>query len=156
MAIRSAIGSDAGRISALLTGLAEEFIIPAFSAEGRKQLLADFAAEEIAQRLDSADYRFHVAETGDEIAGVVAMRGPTHLYLLFVGKPFQRSGLARRLWEVARENARSPAGPFSVNASSYAVPAYRRLGFRLAGPAQERNGVQFQPMEWAADPADAR
>ncbi len=96
--IRSAIGSDAGRISALLTGLAEEFIVPAFAAEGRNQLLAEFAAAKIAQRLDSADYRFHVAESGDQIAGVVAMRGP----------------------------------------------------------AQERNGVQFQPMGWAADPADAR
>jgi hypothetical protein len=101
--IRSAIGSDAGRISALLTGLAEEFIVPAFAAAGRNQLLAEFAAAKIA-----------------------------------------------------RENVPSPAGPFSVNASSYAVPAYRRLGFRLAGPAQERNGVQFQPMEWAADPAAAR
>jgi hypothetical protein len=49
MTIRSAIGSDAGRISALLTGLAEEFIVPAFSAEGRKQLLAESAAVEIAR-----------------------------------------------------------------------------------------------------------
>jgi len=97
MTIRSAIGSDAGRISALLTGLAEEFIVPAFSAEGRKQLLAESAAVEIARRLEWADHRFHVADVGDELAGVVAMRGPT----------------------------------------------------------QERNGVQFQPMEWTADPAEA-
>ena len=52
---------------------------------------------EIARRLEWADHRFHVADVGDELAGVVAMRGPTH----------------------------------------------------------ERNGVQFQPMEWTADPAEA-
>jgi hypothetical protein len=25
----------------------------------------------------------------------------------------------------------------------------------MRGPTQERNGVQFQPMEWTADPAEA-
>jgi GNAT superfamily N-acetyltransferase len=147
--VREASTEDAGRISGLLTALAEEFIAGGFSDEGRRHLLAHFGATAIAERLSSTNYRFQVAEIDGTLVGVVAVRERTHLQYLFVSKSCHRMGVARRLWEGARAQADNASGRFTVNASSYAVPAYRRLGFRVVGAVQEANGVRFQPMEWS-------
>jgi|APFre7841882724_1041349.scaffolds.fasta_scaffold13684_3 GNAT superfamily N-acetyltransferase len=149
--IRRATIEDTGPISELLTALAEEFILGDFPEEGRLHLLAHLGAVQMGTRLASPEYRFQVAEVGGAIAGVVAMRGNAHVHYLFVAKPLQRMGLARRLWEVACEEAirsGNTSGRFTVNASRYAVPAYERLGFRCVGPVQQSNGVRYQPMEW--------
>ena len=150
--IRDATVDDALRISALLTALAEEFILGDFSTEGRSHLLAHFGVTEMEERLKAAEYRFKLAEDGAELVGVVAVRAATHLQYLFVARSHQRTGLARRLWALARGAAigdGNAAAKFTVNASAYAVPAYERLGFRRVGPVREANGVRFQPMELA-------
>ena len=149
---REATAGDAWRISGLLTALAEEFIVGGFSEQGRLHLLAHFGVSQMEERLRTADHRFHLAEDGAVLAGVVAVRGRTHLQYLFVARSHQRAGLARRLWDLARVDAirdGDAAVRFTVNASSHAIPAYERLGFRCVGPPQEANGVQFQPMESA-------
>jgi len=91
-AIRNATVEDAARISALLTALAEQFIVGEFSLEGRLHLLASFAAPEMAKRLASGEYRFQVAEDRAALAGVVATRGGSHLCYLFVSTDHQRLG----------------------------------------------------------------
>jgi GNAT superfamily N-acetyltransferase len=146
--VREATSDDAARISELLIGLAEEFIVGEFSAEGRRHLLSHLGVAEMAVRLASEDYRFQVAERETALIGVVGVRGRTHLQYLFVSKLHQRAGLARRLWDLAREQSGNASGRFTVNASSYAVPAYQRLGFASVGGRLEKDGVRFQPMEW--------
>lgn len=148
--LREAAPADATRISKFLTGLAEEFIVGEFSEEGRYHLLMHFSVAEMAVRLASAHYRFQVAELDSALIGVVGVRERTHLQYLFVSKQYQRAGLARRLWNHARQQAGNASGPFTVNASSYAVPAYERLGFTAVGTVQEKHGVRFQPMKWMA------
>jgi ribosomal protein S18 acetylase RimI-like enzyme len=152
--VRNANAADAGRISVLLTALAEEFIVGEFSEQGRLHLLTHFGVTKMEERLEAAEYRFQVAEDGAVLAGVVAVRARTHLQYLFVARSHQRSGLARRLWDLARLGAirdGNAAGRFTVNASGYAVAAYERLGFRCVGPVREANSVWFQRMEcgWA-------
>jgi GNAT superfamily N-acetyltransferase len=157
--IRDATEDDAPRISALLTQLAEDFIVGDFAADGRKHLLSQFTVPEMQTRLRSREYRFQVAEHGAELLGIVAVRAARHLQYLFVAKSHHRIGLARRLWTAARIDAIQSGNvtdSFTVNASAYAVPAYERLGFRCAGPMQEANGVRFQPMELVAQPQQPR
>jgi ribosomal protein S18 acetylase RimI-like enzyme len=104
------------------------------------------------KRLASDEYRFHVAEDGSVLAGVVAMLGSSHLYYLFVASAYQRMGLARLLWDLARNEsvrAGNASGRFTVKASPYAVRAYERLGFRRSGPMTDVKGVRSQPMDWA-------
>ena len=150
--IRRPTIEDAERISALLSELAEEFIFGEFTQEGREQLLANFDVSEMQKRLASDEYRFHVAEDGSVLAGVVATLGSSHLYYLFVATAYQRMGLARRLWDLARSEsvrAGNVSGRFTVKASAYAVRAYERLGFRCSGPMTDVKGVRSQPMDWA-------
>ena len=65
------------------------------------------------------------------------------------GKPYQRTGLAARLWALARDEALASgsAGNFTVNASNYAIAAYEKLGFRRTESTQLKNGVLFNPMK---------
>ena len=150
VSVRRGTVQDAELISAFISALAEEYIVGEFSTDGRAHFLRDHMSSEVHQRL-AGDFRFYLAESADELAGVAAIRSNTHLYYLFVGKPFQRMGLARRLWAHVKEESMALGNPgtFTLNASNYAVPAYERLGFRRTGPTREKNGVLYNPMQFA-------
>ncbi|MCG6873642.1 MAG: GNAT family N-acetyltransferase [Betaproteobacteria bacterium] len=149
--IRPGTVHDAERISRLLVALSEEFVVPDFSPQGRAHFLGELAVSEMERRL-SGDFRFYLAEDAEALAGVVAIRGTTHLYYLFIAKPHQGTGLARRLWLHAMKESLARGAPsrFTVNASNFAVAAYERLGFRRTEPMRERSGVLYNPMELIA------
>jgi ribosomal protein S18 acetylase RimI-like enzyme len=147
--IRRGTTADAGRVSALLIALSEEFIVGEFTPEGRAHFLGAHSPAEVRQRL-GGDYRFYLAEDGRDLVGVAALQANRHLYYLFVARSHQGRGLARRLWSLARNDsiARGNAGTITVNASNHAVAAYERLGFRRTGPMRERDGVLYNPMRF--------
>ena len=146
--IRAGTVEDAPRISEFVRGLSEEFIVGEFSAEARAHFLEDHSAVKVKERL-MGDFRFYVVEEGERIAGVAAIRSNSHLFYLFVGTAYQRTGLARRLLARIVEDSLSRGNPgkFSVNASNHAVPAYERLGFRRTEPTKNTDGVLYNPME---------
>jgi len=154
--IRTGQLQDAKRISVLLVALAEEFIVGAFSPEGRAHFLAELTPTEMERRL-TGDFRFYLAEDGEDLVGVAAIRGHSHLYYLFVAKSHQGRGLARHLWLVAKQESLRIGftDRFTVNASHFAVSAYERLGFRRTEGTQTLNGVDYNPMELIADSADS-
>ena len=130
MKIRLATVDDAPRISSLIRDLAKEFIAHEFSEEGANVLLGSMDEPSIRGYIESG-YRYHIAEEGSGLAGVVAVRDNSHLYHLFVSEHFQGQGLARRLWEVAKTASLSAGNPglFTVNSSRYAVGMYENFGF---------------------------
>jgi ribosomal protein S18 acetylase RimI-like enzyme len=149
--IRRGTIQDAERISAFVIALSEQFIVGELSPEGREHFLKDHAPGQVQRRLEG-DFRFYLAESENQVAGVAAVRSNTHLYYLFVGVPFQRMGLARCLWEHAKREALALGNPgtFTVNASNYAVSAYEKLGFRRTEPTKEMNGVLYNPMQFVS------
>jgi len=138
---------DAPKVSEFVRGLSEEFIVGEFSAEARARFLDDHSEEKIKERL-MGDFRFYVAEHRKSIAGVAAIRSNSHLFYLFVGKAYRRTGLARRLWAqvIADSLAQGNPGKFTVNASNHAVPAYEKLGFQRTEPTKNTDGVLYNPM----------
>lgn len=146
--IRPATSADAARISDLVSQLAREFITHEYTDEGRERLLGSMTPAAI-ERLLETGYCYFVAEIGDSLAGVVATRDDRHLYHLFVATEFQRQGLARHLWQVARAACFASSGTteFTVNASRFAVAAYERLGFVCVGNPQDMGGVVSVPMK---------
>jgi ribosomal protein S18 acetylase RimI-like enzyme len=146
ISIRVATIDDAESISQLVTALAREYIACDLSAEGAIRLLNSLSAESIRSYFE-ADYKYYVAESGSELAGVVATRDDRHLYHLFVATPFQRRGLARRLWQVAQAPCLA-AGTreFTVNSSRNAVAVYERFGFLRQSESQDTGGVISVPM----------
>jgi ribosomal protein S18 acetylase RimI-like enzyme len=144
--------ADIPAVAALLRDLAEQFIVHEFLPPARDLFLAKNDESAIAQFV-SRGFQYHIAEIDGEIIGFVGIRENSHLYHLFVKQSLHRHGIGRRLWQVASEEccARGNPGIFTVNSSNNAVPIYERFGFKRTGPAQEKNGVVFNPMELRSD-----
>lgn len=108
------------------------------------------------QKLMQDGYRYHVAVVEDSVVGVIAMRDNRHLYSLFVAEEYQRQGIARKLWQVAKEACLGNGndGEFTVNSSEYAQEVYKRLGFVAQPGPRIKNGVVFYPMSLRVDQED--
>jgi|SRR5215471_11715536 len=148
MRIREATPKDITAISDLIRPLAEKYIASQFSAEGARNLLSSIEPDAIQEYFNSG-FKYHVAEQNGVVVGVVAVRDHMHLYHLFVADKFRGQGLARKLWQVARDACRDAGniGEYTVNSSSFAVDMYRKFGFVEMGPPRTRNGVTAVPMK---------
>ncbi|HEY5802404.1 MAG TPA: GNAT family N-acetyltransferase [Lysobacter sp.] len=144
--LRQATTADADAISALVCGLTGRWIAVDCTPEGAARLLQLLAPGPTAGRL-AVGYRYALAERGQTLVGVAALRLPTHLYHLFVAEAVQRQGLARHLWQTVQAWVDPPA-PVTVNASRYALEVYRKLGFEATGPERSEHGIVFTPMRW--------
>lgn len=147
ISIRAGVIADADEISRFVIALSEEFIVGEFTPRGRAHFLADHSMAKVRERL-GGDFRFYLAEDASKLAAVAAIRSNAHLYYLFVATAYQRTGLARQLWQRVRDDslALGNLGRFTVNASNYAVAPYEKLGFRRTASMTEKNGVLYNPM----------
>jgi len=73
VAIRAGEAADAESISMLILGLAERFVLPEFSAEGRERFSTAHTPAAIAALVESG-YRYLVAECGGELGGCAVER----------------------------------------------------------------------------------
>ncbi len=105
--------------------------------------------ENMEQNMDSGEMVFFGAYEANQLIGVVAMRNGFHVSLLFVGKEYQRQGVARRLIRRAAAYCleQDPAlRHITVNASPNGVPAYLAMGFYPLSEEQKKEGMRFTPM----------
>ena len=145
--IRRAKLGDASGISALILNVAHYFS-PSPGGKVAVWFLASVTPAAIEGYISDAKYNYLVAQAGEALAGVIALREHSHVHHLFVVPAMQRQGVAARLWERARADAlvSGNTGGFSVRSSEYAVPVYQRFGFRVAGARAEKDGLVFVPM----------
>lgn len=153
ISIRPATQEDAPGISALVLSLARHFLLNP-DGRGAEDFLQTLQPSAVAARLSATAFTTWVASADESggrgtapatIAGVVVVRGAHHLFHLFVGEPFQRQGLARRLWLHALSHMEAPAR-ITVNATPFARGFYERMGFVASGPAVQTAGIAFVPM----------
>jgi len=147
MLIRPLEAADIPAVAGLLRELAREYIVHESPPQGASTFLAE--NDEMGVRgFLARGHVYHVAVVDGELAGFVAVRDHSHLFHLFVGKRWHRRGLARALWEKAREAAIAAGGDgvFTVNSSNFAVPVYEAFGFTRVGPTQCAKGLYFNPM----------
>jgi GNAT superfamily N-acetyltransferase len=147
MIFRRGNAIDAGPVAALIASFQSELTVDP-SGVGAEQFFASVSEHAERQYLESPRYSFIVAEDNGILAGFIAIRDNAHLFHLFVARPFHRSGLARRLWKTAREEAchRGNPGEFTVNSSLNAVAVYKAFGFSPSGPVTTTHGISFVPM----------
>jgi ribosomal protein S18 acetylase RimI-like enzyme len=159
MHIRSLDNDDIPAAAALLRRAAEEFILHESTPADAAVFLAQQGEEGMRGFLASG-YVYHVAEVDGVLAGFIAIRERSHVYSLYVDKRFHRRGVARRLWDSAREAALADGnkpghpGAFTVNASNHALPFYASLGFVPTAPTQVST-VRYNPMRLVLDGAAA-
>ena len=99
-------------------------------------------------------YPYWIAEEGNEIVGVAAVRPPSHLYHLFVAADRQRQGIGRLLLDKAIHFiSKAPDSTrATVNASLNTIDAYRSYGFTVTSDVQTKGGVRYQPMSIGITP----
>lgn len=144
---RKATAQDAGAISQLILSLANHFLDD--PADPRSApFLTSLGEASITRVLADPLYRYILAWDGPQLLGLIALREGRHVHHLFVAAAAQGQGIARALWQRARDQAlaEQPHDRFTVNSSRSAVPVYQAFGFHQEGGVLEKNGVVFVPM----------
>jgi GNAT superfamily N-acetyltransferase len=150
MLIRLLTPDDIPACAALLRRAAQDFILHESTPEDGAAFLAG-QGEAAMRGFFESGYVYHGAEVDGVLAGFIAVRERSHVYSLYVDSRFHRRGIARRLWETARDAALDAAsrpdhpGAFTVNASNHALPFYASLGFVPTAPTQA-GIVRYNPM----------
>jgi GNAT superfamily N-acetyltransferase len=88
---------------------------------------------------------------GQDLVGILEIRRPDHISMLFVSSQYQQHGIATRLFTKAVEiclQQLPTLKAITVNSSPNAVPIYERLGFRRDAEKQEVQGIRFTPMAY--------
>ena len=127
-----------------------EFEAPEYAEEGVAEFQAFIEPSIITSKMESGEFWLWGAFYRDKVVGVIAIRPPLHISLMFVDKQYHRRGIAHKLFETVL-NCRSVIdghGRVTVNSSPYAVEIYKRLGFQPTGMEQTLNGLRFTPMEY--------
>jgi GNAT superfamily N-acetyltransferase len=124
------------------------FVAPEYTEPGIQEFLKYVQPEALRQRTQENHFVLVALHQGRTV-GVIEMRNHDHVSLLFVDGAFHRQGISRELLRRALNiclNRHATLTTLTVNSSPYAVEAYQRLGFVIARPEQEKNGIRFVPM----------
>jgi len=145
---------------ALVWQVFSEFVAPEYTSEGIAEFKAFIGPAAVLAAMKNAELRLWGAfdnnvHTGStELAGVVAVKQPLHISLLFVDKQHHGRGIARALLETAETDAEAEAAggglrtrTVTVHSSPNAASVYRRLGFVSTDTEKTVNGLRFIPME---------
>jgi GNAT superfamily N-acetyltransferase len=155
MSMRRASKEDAQQIKDLVSSLSYfymsdlNFALPAWFSTSLE--LAQFE-----DRLENDRFTNIIYELDNDIIGYISMKDNSHLYHLFVvgeaspveNRHHQGKGIARQLWSAVKRIC--PSSKYTVRSSIYAVPIYQKFGFALSGVVSEKDGIQYQPMEFSA------
>lgn len=115
--------------------------------------------ENMEEMFVSGDMVFFGAYECNHLVGVIAVRGGSHISLLFVDKPYQRQGVAKRLMRRAAvycmEN--DPQLKYiTVNSSPAGRKAYEAMGFEPLSSEKKKEGMRYTPMRICIAPATKR
>ena len=144
MNIRVAHENDASAVSFIAMSLSH------FYLKSNKTELPSWFSETLTEnafsnRIKSNDYQNYVYEARGKIVGYLAFRGNSHLYHLFVSNTYQGKGISRKLWDYAINECVSET--YTIRSSLFAIPIYKKLGFKIVGEAGDKDGISFQFME---------
>ena len=124
----------------------DEFVSNENNTQGNS-IFYDFIKPEKAQkRLSEISFAI-VAKVNTRICGIIEVKNNNHICLLFVKKNLHKHGIAKAMFKLAIDKCiQNKRNYIDVNSSLYAVPIYKKLGFRKTENRKLINGIQFVPM----------
>ncbi len=134
--------SEIAAAATLAREVFDQFVAPYYQPKGVREFHRYASVDALSQRHQSG-HATCVAERGGELVGMLHLREPCHVAMLFIRSSLQRSGVGRGLLAFAGDTNCE----FTVNSSPNAVAAYKRLGFRVTGSEQCVHGIRFIPMQ---------
>lgn len=127
-----------------------EFEAPEYSDEGIEEFKNYIEYEDMKKRIINSELLLWGCYDKDNIIGVIAVRIPSHISLLFVNKEYHRQGIAKALFNKSLEyyyKNNINISEMTVNSSPYAQEVYRKLGFVDTNSEQIVNGIRFISMK---------
>lgn len=83
---------------------------------------------------------------GNILVGILGMKEEeNHLSMFFIHPDFQRQRIGQKLFNCMREVTNS--GTITVNASTSAIPFYKKLGFKQLSEFTRSHGLVYVPMK---------
>jgi GNAT superfamily N-acetyltransferase len=136
---------EAAAATALAREVFDQFVAPHYQPDGVSEFYRYASADALSQRHES-DHVTLVAEHSGELVGMLHLRKPCHVAMLFVRSSFQHKGIGRKLLAAAAALVDERDCEFTVNSSPNAVSAYEHLGFHVIAAEQCVHGIRFIPM----------
>lgn len=138
-----ATAEHAAAASALVRESFDRFVAPDWEAQACAVLYTEASVERLTLAIPAATYAA-LAQVGDGFAAFILLSRPSLLGMLFVRPSHVRQGLGALLWEAARAHVEAQypdTKTVELNASPYAVPAYRAMGFYPISEPFRRGGA---------------
>ena len=132
----------------LVSDVFKEFEAPEYTQEGIDEFMRYIAPDSIRNMIAAQALLVWVYKDRAAVRGVIAIRPPSHISLLFVDRRWHKAGIARSLFEhvLTSQQVSTNAVEMTVNSSPYAVGFYRRMGFVETEPEKVTNGIRYIPM----------
>lgn len=127
--------------------VSEEFVLPTFSEEGKKNFSKNLA-KDVEAAFSNPSVNVYGVQSNDVLVGYIAVSEKFHISQLYVVPHKQQQGLGRMLIDFIEQQARQLGeSRLTVKASLNAVLFYKKCGFEITSDVQEVSGVRFQPMQ---------
>ena len=114
------------------------------SDEGVATFMSIASPESFESRMTKDNLMF-VSEDENGINGIVELKEGRHVAMLFVAPEKQGMGIGQKLIKKALKY--SSVKSVTVSASLTSVNAYKKYGFEVAGPEEEKQGLRYRPMK---------
>lgn len=135
-------------VSELVWEVFEKYEGPDYPEEGIRAFKA-FIEPDNLKGLVMDGWPFYCCFDHDQLVGVLAFRGTSHISLLFVKEAYHRRGIAKTLLDTALHELLASDGSITqitVNSSPFAKNIYERMGFAATDSLQQQDGILFFPM----------
>jgi GNAT superfamily N-acetyltransferase len=129
----------------------DHFVAPQWEPRAREVLYAESSVAKLRLAIPAATFAA-LARADDEFAGFILMPKPSLLAMLFVRPHRVRQGIGAMLWNAARTHVEAhhpETKTVELNASPYAVAAYRAMGFYpISEPFRRAGSVATRMACW--------
>jgi len=123
---------------------------------GQEFIEIELAPERMGKLITESAFTAGTFSNAGELLGLLIMPEPTWLAVLFVHPRAFRQGIARKLWDRAREFVISlspPVAEVRLNASTFAIGFYLKVGFVLR-ESLDIKGRHVNRMVWQVPPRE--
>lgn len=107
--------------------------------------------EEFLNKCRSGENRIWGALDGDFLAGIFAMRGESHICLVFTHHAYHRQGIASALFNRVISDVRQDnpnVKKITLNSSPFGLPFYLRMGLYPTDIERIVDGIRFTAMAY--------
>ena len=120
-----------------------------YGQEGTDHFVSFVTDSTLKKMFLQGDYKLFLAETAEEIIGLISVRNGNHISLLFVDDKYHRKGVGSALITYLADYMKltTDFSKVTVNAAPYGIPFYHSIGFQDMGPMIKKDGISFVPME---------